>query len=488
MLEQLKRLTRDSVVYGVGHIATRLLTFLLLPYYSFRLTPAEYGELTLYFMFMAVAQTFFIYGLDIAYLRYFTLSKESEQRRRITGTALCVSLLTSVLLTGMVLGFAETIGRLVVQVPTQPENVSFLIRLCAGILLFDTLATFPFLLLRGTLRPYHFAGVKLLNVCVNIGLNIWFVGYLHLSILGVLYANVIASAMTLGVLLPFFRGRVTWKIDRRILGEMVKFGLPNVPTYLFVMVIELADRKILELYRGLEEAGLYSAGYKLGMFMAVVTGAFRFAWQPFFLSNADREDAPRLFARVLTYYLLVTGVLLLVLAFFVDLIVKTPWPGIGCILAPSYWPGLAVFPIILLAHIFDGIYANLMVGVYLKKLTARLPLVTGIAAAVTIGLNLLLIPRYGMMAAAWVTLLAFILEAFGLWLVVRRAYVVPYEWTRIAKMVLVFAVLYALSQLPPFETPLMRLLLVISLPIALYAVAFFDEREKHHLRKMFARG
>jgi len=487
LLEQLKRLTRDSVVYGVGHIATRLLTFLLLPYYSYRLSPAEYGELTLYFIFVAVVQTFFIYGLDIAYLRYFTLTKIHDERRRVTGTTIGASLVTTVLLSALLMTFASSVGSLVVSNPARPEQVAFLVRICIGIVFFDTLATFPFLLLRATLRPYHFAAVKLLNVFVNVGLNIWFVGDLELAILGVLLANLIASVLTFAILLPFFLPHVQWQVDSALLGEMLRFGLPNIPTYLFVMVIELADRKILELYRGLEEAGLYSAGYKLGMFMAVVTGAFRFAWQPFFLSHADRDDAPQLFARVLTYFLLITSVLLLFLAFFIDGIVKTPWPVVGRLLAPAYWPGLAVFPIIMLAHIFDGVYANLMVGVYLKKLTSWLPLVTGIAAVVTIGLNLLLIPRFGMMAAAWITLLAFMLEASGLWLVVRKAYVVPYEWRRIAKLFAVFGSMYAVGMSPLLNFTLGKLALLLFLPFVLYAVSFFDDRERYHIRKVFVR-
>ncbi|MFZ5432348.1 MAG: oligosaccharide flippase family protein [Calditrichota bacterium] len=487
MLEQLKRLTHDSVVYGVGHIATRLITFLLLPYYSFRLTPAEYGELTLYFIFVAVAQTFFVYGLDIAYLRYFTLTKDESKRHVITGTTLIVSLVTSLLLALLIFVTAPTIGSLVVHLPADPAAVPTMIRICAGILLFDTFSTFPFLLLRGTMRPYHFAGIKLLNVAFNVGFNIWFVGSLHWGIAGVLYANLIASGITSLLLLPVYYRRIIWKIDRPLLGEMISFGLPNIPTYLFVMVIELADRKFLELYRGMDEAGLYSAGYKLGMFMAVVTGAFRFAWQPFFLSHADREDAPRLFARVLTYYLLVTGFLFLALTFFIDALVKTRWPGIGNLLAPAYWPGLAVFPIILLAHVFDGVYANLMVGVYLKKMTRRLPVVTGAAAAVTIALNMILIPHYGMMAAAWITLFAFIVEAALLWLVVRNAYVVPYEWLRLLKLTVVIAVILSAGYIPVLNGALPRFVLLLILPVALYIVGFFDERELYHIRKTLIR-
>jgi len=487
VLNQLKNLTRDSIIYGIGHIATRVLTFLLLPYYSFHLSPAEYGELTLYFLFVGMAQAFFFYGLDIAYLRYFALNKDSERRRVVTGTTMMTTAVTSGLLALIIIAAAGGIGRLVVHAPTHPEAVVTLVRLCAGILFFDTLSTFPFLLLRGTLRPTHFIAVKVLNVAVNIGLNIWFIGGLDMSIAGVMWANLAASAVTFLALVPVLWNSVVFSLDRALVREMIRFGLPNVPTYLFVMIIELADRKILELYRGLEEAGLYSAGYKLGMFMAVVTGAFRFAWQPFFLSHADEENAPVLFARVLTYYLLVTSSLFILLSFFMDPLIRAHWPGVGYVLEPRYWPGLVVFPIILLAHIFDGVYANFMVGVYLKKLTAWLPLVTGVAALFTIVLNVLLVPSFGMMAAAWVTLLSFALEAALLYVVVRRHYHVPYEWVRVAKLAVACAVVSGLGLTHYFSGVWARILLVLAFPVLLLLVRFFDERELFYVRRWLLR-
>jgi O-antigen/teichoic acid export membrane protein len=452
------------------------------------MSPAEYGELTLYFIFMGVAQTFFSYGLDIAYLRYFTLEKDAESRRHITGTTLCTSLITSATLAFIIIGFAGEIGHVLIKNPVHQEIVPAMIRICAGILFFDTLTLFPFLLLRGTHRPVSFTLVKVINVSINIGLNIWFVGSLRLSVAGVLWANLAASAVTLIIVIPDLVKNGALIIERSVLKEMVRFGLPNIPTYLFVMIVELADRKIIEIYRGLEEAGIYSAGYKLGMFMAVVTAAFRFAWQPFFLSHAEDENAPRLFARVLTYYLLVTGFLLVALTFFVELIIKTEWPRVGYILDQRYWAGLAVFPIILLAHIFDGVYANLMVGVYLKKLTRRLPFVTGAAAVFTIAFNLLLVPSYGMIAAAWITFLAFFLQALLLWLVVRNSYNVPYEWIRMLKLVMVGGLILGLGFVPQLSAWWSRGILCLLFPVALYLVGFFDKTETLYMRKAFSRG
>jgi O-antigen/teichoic acid export membrane protein len=465
----------------------RLVTFLLLPYYSYHLTPSEYGEVTLYYIFMGVAQTFFVYGLDIAYLRYFTMESDPEEKKRITGTTIWTSLISSASLTLLLIVSARFIGDMLIFKPVHPEIVPNMIRLCAGIMFFDTLVTFPYLLLRGSHRPFSFTAMKAINVATNIGLNIWFVGSLNLGVSGILWANIISSAFTLLLLMPDLIKSGALVIDKKLLAEMIRFGIPNIPTYLFVMVVELADRKFLEYYRGLDESGLYSAGYKLGMFMAVVTAAFRFAWQPFFLSHAKEDNAPRLFARVLTYYLTITGFLFLGLSFFVEPIIHHKWPTIGFIIDSRFWPGLAVFPVILLAHIFDGVYANLMVGVYVKKLTRKLPAVTGAAALFTIVGNVLFVPTWGMWAAAYITLIAFVMQAVLLWVVVRKEYVVPYEWQRMLKLCICIGVLFGISMIPIFSSWWLRLIILAIFPVALYVIRFFDDRELFYLRKVIPR-
>jgi len=486
VFRELKSLSRESLIYGVGHILTRFVTFLLLPYYSHQLAPAEYGEVTLYYLFIAVVQTFYSYGLDIAFLRYYTLQKDESARRTIFGTTLLTSSLSSAALTLFLMVAAPQISGWLIREPVHPEIAATMIRVCAAILFFDTLSIFPFIMLRGTHRPFQFATIRLFNVAVNIALNILFLGVWRWSVAGVLWANFWASAITLAIQLPEVWRSAKPSFDKKLLKQMLAFGLPNIPTYLFVMVIELADRKILEAMRGLEEAGLYSAGYKLGMFMAVVTGAFRFAWQPFFLSHAEEPEAPRLFARVLTYFILICGFLFLSFSLLVPLLMTASIPGLGdAIIEKRYWAGLGVFPIILLAHAFDGIYANLMAGVYIKKKTAVLPWVTGIAAVVNVGGNLLLVPSFGMWAAAWLTLLAFAVEALLLWVFIRRSYPVPYEWGRLLHLTLIVGGLFCLGSLEVFHGLLPRIGLIVAMPFALWATGFLRSEERRRLKTLF---
>jgi len=250
------------------------------------------------------------------------------------------------------------------------------------------------------------------------------------------------------------------------------------------MAIELANRKILEIMMGLSVVGIFSAGYKLGLFMAVVTMGFRFAWQPFFLSIADQPEAKQTFSRVFTYYLLVTGTLFLLLDFTIRPLMTMPLPGVGVLIDPGYWEGLKVFPVILLAHICNGAYANFMVGVYLKKKTILMPIVTGAAAAINIIGNILLIPIFGMMAAAWMTLISYFSLALFLYVLIRKHYPVQYEWRRIAVLVTCGAITYFISTLPIFQTVwLLKLLLIPAFFILLFWMNFFLPEEIAAVRR-----
>ncbi|MBC8203931.1 MAG: polysaccharide biosynthesis C-terminal domain-containing protein [FCB group bacterium] len=253
-------------------------------------------------------------------------------------------------------------------------------------------------------------------------------------------------------------------------------------------MIEFSDRKLLEVYRGLEEAGLYSAGYKMGMFMAILTTAFRFAWQPFFLSEAKNPEAKQLFARIFTYFFLTAGFLFMLFMFYAPDILewKLPLWNIS-ILDPRYWPGMAVFPIILLAHLFDGIYSNFTVGVYLKNKTKVVPLIIGMGAVFNLGANFIVIPVHGMMGAAWTTLGAFIIMAVSLQLYIRRIYYIPYEWSRIFKLGLIIMVLSALYFFYP-KFILWRLMLTVLFPILLLITGFFGKTELIRLKNLVSRG
>jgi O-antigen/teichoic acid export membrane protein len=487
LFEPLKRLSSQSLIYGVGHVATRIISFLLLPFYTHLITPAEYGEVTLLFIFIAVCHVFYVYGFDISFLRYYVMEDNSTERRRIYGGTMASVTVTSLLFTAILILLSNPLVSVVFKEAGEVLMRARLIKLCGVILFLDTISVFPFLVLRGQQKPTMFTVLKLLNVLVTIGFNIWLVAVWKWGMEGIFWANVWASlittvvvfAVTIRYLMPSF----SWAM----LKEFAIFGFPNIPSLFFVMVIELSDRKILEVMRGAEEVGLYSTGYKMGMFMAIVANAFRFAWQPFFLDHAKKPDAERTFARVLTYYIWVSVFLFLGLIFFIMPLIEVRLPILNSsIIDPRFWAGMGVFPIILVAHIMDGVYANLNVGIYIKKKTHFLPIITGIAALVNLVGNLLLIPSWGMFGAAWTTLWSYFLMAALLYWMIRRHYPIQYEWRRIGLIVAVSGALTGLFFLFPAMPLWTRAMLLLAFPVLLYVVGFYDGGEKRRLAQAWS--
>jgi O-antigen/teichoic acid export membrane protein len=265
---------------------------------------------------------------------------------------------------------------------------------------------------------------------------------------------------------------------------MFRFGIPYVPSGLALIVMDQIGRFFLDRIKGKEATGLFSASYKLGMFMALIVAAFRFAWQPFFLKRSQQPDAEKVFSRVLTYFLLFTGFVFLVISYFVEDIVAFRFHGIG-VFGGGYEEGLSIVPVILLAYIAYGIYVNLIIGVYVKKKTAYLPIVTGAGALSGIMANLVLVPRWSINGAAWATFIAYAVMAGSLYLFSRVWYPVPYEKSRLLKIsatvcLLFFAGTYADGIA---RVPVRLASLILFLPV-LYAIRFFTDEERRFLRKI----
>ena len=479
LFDKIKSLSRQSLIYGIGYVMSRFLAFLLLPFYSHLMPPEEYGALVLVYMFIAVMQIIYIGGLDIAFLRFYVAEVDDTKKRILSNCFLATGAIALVL-TLFFFNFPSSVTSILFDSP--PDMASFWVRIASGILLLDTLSVIPLFRLRAENKATHFAVVKLSNVVINIAGNIVLVGMFHMGLTGALYANLISAAAQLLILLPVLIPYLALNLKLSTLRELWRFGLPNVPAMLFFYIIEFSDRKIIELTRGLEEAGLYSAGYKMGMFMAIFTTAFRFAWQPFFLSEAKNEGAEKTFARVFTYFFLTAGFLFMFLVMFAADLLMMELPLIKiAILDPGYWQGMTVFPIILLAHFFDGLYANFTVGIYIKKKTKLIPLIIGAGAIFNLGANIVVIPRFGMMGAAWTTLGSFILMAWLLYTLIKRHYPIPYEWGRIMKFVIIWALVMALYF--AFSPVIwLRFLLILIVPIMLYFAKFFNQSEIDRLK------
>jgi O-antigen/teichoic acid export membrane protein len=246
-------------------------------------------------------------------------------------------------------------------------------------------------------------------------------------------------------------------------------------------VLELSNRFFLKHYASMEDVGLYSLGYRFGEIIFFVVTAIQLAWPQFVFSNRRSERAPELYAYATTYYM--AGLLFLVLG----LSVLAP-EVIRVMATPAFHGAAVVVPLIALSGLFRGLYAVGTVGILLRKRPIVRSVALIVAALVNVGLNYLLIPRYGMMGAAWATLIAFVVQTIILVTVSLRYYPIPYQWGRVALLFIAAGGVYAAcSFLPPASemmTVVFKLGLLASFPIVLWLLRFFESTELDYAQQL----
>jgi O-antigen/teichoic acid export membrane protein len=470
MLDKIKRLGTETAIYGISTILGRFLTFILTPLYTYALSAADLGIVAYVYAYIAFLNVLYGYGMEGAFMKY-RATQEIGDRKQVFSVPFLAVLATSTLLTLLIVGFASPLAELL-DVPGIYERVIP----CAGLILFFDAATLiPFATLRMESKAKLFAAVKTAGIILNVGLNILSLFVLNLGVEGIFFSGVISSAASLLMLLPVILKNLTFSLPAPLLPALLRFGLPSVPSGIAGMMIQVINRPMMKAISGAAAVGLFQANYRLGIFMMLLVSMFDFAWRPFFLTHADDPDARPLFARVMTYVVLILSGVLVVLTLFLGDAVKWRIFFGKSLIAPKFWVGLEIVPVILLAYLFLGIYNNLIAGIYITKRTALLPGVTFTAAAVNVAANFLLIPPWGLMGAAVATLLSYLVMAVMLYIIVRRIYPVPYEWGRLAKIAFAATVVIVAGLLAG-STPgglVLKGALILLFPLLLYAAKFY---------------
>jgi len=484
----IKRLLKHSAVYGIGHIINRVIGFLLLPLYTNLFPPDKFGVAGLMFTYFAILSIFYTYGLDAAFFRFFIGQENPAERKRIFSTAFFTLSLTSILFSGVLFFAAEPISQRLFSPESAQLGIDLpgLVRIAAGVLLFDSLAFLPFLILRAEEKSVPFVAYKFLNIAINVVFNILLLIVLKYGVEGIFLADLVAAFATFLLVLPIILKHVSIGFSKSTLRELFAFGLPYLPTTLSVVLMDTIDRVFLERLSGVEAVGLYNAGAKLGMFMALFITAFRFAWHPFFLSTAKQANAKDIFAKILTYVLLACSVVFLALSLFIDNIARLQVAGYSLI-GKQFWNSTVVVPAIMLAYILYAAYLNFLIGVYLEKKTKYLALITITGMLGNLLANYLLIPVIGLMGAAWARSIAYLIMAVALYAVHQRLYYIRYEWGRIAKLSLAVAAIFALGQLSVAQSHvLLKLTLLLAFPVLLLTIGFFERAELTQVRRVFS--
>jgi len=358
-----------------------------------------------------------------------------------------------------------------------------LIRAIALIPLFDALTNVPYNLLRMQRRAKRFAVLRVLNVAINVCLNIILVAFLKMGLMGIVIAGITSSFLAVLGVMPIIMQWLRIKFDAELSKEMMRFGIPTMPSAFSGMMLQVADRPIMTSIAGADMTGLYQANYRLGIPMMMLVAVFEFAYKPFYLSHHEDEDSPQLFARIFTYFMIIACAVYLFISLFIKDIVQLSFGGISLI-HESYWQGLGIIPIILAAYIWNGIATNMALGMHVSKKTVWLPIATGIAAVVNIILTFVLVPILGIYGGAWATFIAYAVSAMILWYISSQLYPIPYEWSRLLGTAIVTVMLFGIASF--FETSgWMNLFIVSSFPVILFASGILNSKEKQIITRLF---
>lgn len=483
MLHELRRLMKETAIYGLSTIVGRLLNVLLVPLYTHAMAPAEYGLVATVFSYIAFLNVVYNHGMDFAFMRYYKQPEDEQAGKAVFTTALLSHLFWPLLLTLAIWRFAGPLA----LASGVPESLADVIKYSAFILYFDAVALVPFAHLRMRERAWTYAGVKVLNISLNLALNYLFLFRWGLGIRGVFLASLITSALTLALLLPVILEQVTRRLEPGLYKNLLRFGLPIMPAGIASMMVQVIDRPILKVLTSDAVVGIYQANYRMAIFMQLVINMFDTAWRPFFLTRANKPGAPDVFARVLSYFTAGSVFACLAVSLFVPLLVALPLGHGRTLITQAYWSGLPLVPIVALGYVFNGMYVNLLAPVTLAKKTERVAYATAIGALVNVGTNLLWIPRWGMMGAAAATLAAYAAMAGTLYLLGRELYPIPYERGRLALAfgagLLGAAAARALGLTMAPDRPLARLAALAVFPAFLLAAGFLSADERAAIRE-----
>ncbi|NOS84964.1 MAG: oligosaccharide flippase family protein [Ignavibacteria bacterium] len=430
MLDKIKSLSKQTLIYGTSTIIGRFLNFILVPFYTNVFPPSEYGVVAVVFAYIAFLNIVYSFGFEAGYFRFASANEVGDEKQNFTHPFLFITA-NSFVISGLILVFHSSIAALI---GVKDESI---IIYSAFILFFDALALIPFAYLRLKNKARVFASIKLVNISVNVALNLILILVFKLGLEAVFISNLAASLVTLLFLLPNILKNISFTYHKQLFNELWKFSIPYLPAALASMVVQTLNIIILRYLVDVKTVGIYNANYKLGIFMMLIVSMFEYAWRPFFLNNAKDPNAKVLFAKILTLFTGGASVVLIMLTFTIQDIIKIPLPFKGYIIGPGYWSGVVIVPIVLFAYMFLGIYTNLIAGIYIEKKTRYLPLITGLGAVLNIASAFLLIPVWGITGGAVSTLISYIAMAVYMYIVSQKFYPVKYETGKLALILLI---------------------------------------------------
>jgi O-antigen/teichoic acid export membrane protein len=448
----IKQLFGQTAVYGLGIVLPRLLNYLLLtPFYTRVFEKAAYGVITELYAYVVFLLVILTYGMETGYFRFASNSGKKEK----VYTTVLGSLFTTSLLFIIALWLWSGPVSSAIGYEHHPEYIRWL-AIIVGI---DAFTSIPFARIRLLNKPVKYALIRLVEVGVNISLNLFFLYYCprhidselisliyneNIGVGYVLISNLMASSLKLLLLVPEISAAFRSTFDRSLLKQVLRYSYPLLIAGLAGTVNEALDRILLKHLispdlNPMEQLGIYGANYKLAVLMTLFVQMFKYAAEPFFFSKSEEKNARKLYADVMTFFVVAGLFIFLLVTLYLDYFIL--------FIGSGFREGVHIVPVVLAANLIMGIFFNLSIWYKLTNKTHFGAILVLLGAAITIVVNLLFIPRYGYVASAWAHLVCYSTMVLLSFVWSRKHFPIPYRTGRILAYMALAGLIYVINEL-----------------------------------------
>ncbi|SEA66386.1 Membrane protein involved in the export of O-antigen and teichoic acid [Prevotella sp. tc2-28] len=436
---KLTTIFKDTAIYGLSSIIGRFLNYLLVPLYTAQFSAASgaYGIITNIYAYVALAMVLLTFGMETTYFRF--TNKTHTDSETVYGTTLITVGSISLVFAVLVLLLLSPISQLM-GYGEHPDYVGVM----AVTIAIDAFLCIPFAHLRQQRKAIKFAALKLLNIMVTILLNLIYFYFMDGKDVGyVFYINLACTVMLAVCLITEYTG-FRWKLDKVLLRNMLSYSWPILILGIAGILNQTADKMLFPyIYEGSDmraQLGIYGACSKIAMIMAMITQAFRFAYEPIVFAGVKDKDQHEMYTKTMKFFIIFTLLAFLIVVGYMDLLKYI-------VRNPDYWVGLKVVPIVMAAEIMMGIYFNLSFWYKIIDKTIWGAIFSGIGCAVLLAVNIIFVPKYGFMACAWGGFAGYGVAMLASYFVGQKYYPLKYPIKEIVLYVVLAYVLFRLMDL-----------------------------------------
>lgn len=418
----LKRLAKETLIYGLSGYISKSISLLLLPLYTAVLSPADYGILDLLSTIVVVSTFLILSGTDTSVGYYYFRKEHFNQRSAIIVSSMYVRMIFSAVAFTIILLGAQFISNLIFG-----KDLSLFVIITGMTIVFQALHSFLFNLLRLEFRIWLYTILSSVNILVNILLTIYFVLIKGQGVYGALIAQAISYGLIFVFTLFYVFKRYGFSFSYEWTRKILSYGFPLIGTGIAVWILNSTDRYFLAHYVNLSAVGIYAVGAKLANIVGIVGGALQMSWGPYAMDIQYEKNAKEIYSKVFQIYFITNIILILFISMFAIDILKV-------FTQPDFYSAKAVVPFLCTSVFFNSAYFIVSIGINLTKKLNHTIWITLLAAGANIGLNFILTPLFGPVGAAFCLMSANFLIFLLTLIVSQRYYPIDYRHKKVLVM------------------------------------------------------